>query len=197
MAGWVCQWKPFLIPVDDSFKKAFLEEWVYQGADSSELSLSGRQGVLIPEPLPEVSLLVSSSAWEPLEHEDTTCSRERVEAPLPPLQPRPTCERLEFPFSCDAILSGHEDLDLRDSDQFTIQGRMSAEEILTEHVVDIHRIEADVRDACERNQSSSSLSGGVNTYFLIKHLCRRDSASTTGTLGPDVEKKMLSKNELW
>ena len=73
---------------------------------------------------------------------------------------------------------------------------MSAEEILTEHVVDIHRIEADFRDAFERNQSSSSLSGVVNTYFLIKHLCRRDSASTTGTLGPDVEKKMLSKNKL-
>ena len=164
MAGWVCQWKPFWIPVDDSFKKAYLEEWVYQGADSSELSLSGRQGDLIPEPLPKVSLLVSSSAWEPPEHEDTTCSRERVEAPLPPLQPRPTCERLEFPFSCDAILSGYEDLDLRGSDQFTIWGRMSAEEILTEHVVDIHRIEADFRDAFERNQSSSSLSGG-STHF--------------------------------
>ena len=114
---------------------------------------------------------------------------------MPPLQSRPTRERLEFPFSCDAIFSGYEDLDLRGSDQFTIWGRMSAEEILTEHVVDIHRIEADVRDACERNQSSSSLSGGINT-FLIKHLCRRDSASTTGTLGPDVEKKMLSKNKL-
>ena len=33
-------------------------------------------------------------------------------------------------------------------------------------------------------------------HFLIKHLCRRDSASTTGTLGPDVEKKMLSKRKL-
>ena len=40
---------------------------------------------------------------------------------------------------------------------------MRPEEILTEHVVDIHRIEA---------------------------------ASTTGTLGPDVEKKMLSKSKL-
>ena len=40
---------------------------------------------------------------------------------------------------------------------------MSPEEILTEHVVDIHRIEA---------------------------------ASATGTLGPDVEKKMLSNSKL-
>ena len=27
MTGWVCQWKPFWLPVDDSFKKAFVEEW--------------------------------------------------------------------------------------------------------------------------------------------------------------------------
>ena len=32
--------------------------------------------------------------------------------------------------------------------------------------------------------------------FLLNHVCRRDSASTTGTLGPDVEKKMPSKNRL-
>ena len=29
MSGWVCQWKPFWIPVGDSFKKAFMEEWVF------------------------------------------------------------------------------------------------------------------------------------------------------------------------
>ena len=29
MSGWVCQWKPFSIPVEDSFKKACMEEWVY------------------------------------------------------------------------------------------------------------------------------------------------------------------------
>ena len=28
MSGWVCQWKPFWIPVEDSFKKAFVEERV-------------------------------------------------------------------------------------------------------------------------------------------------------------------------
>ena len=43
---------------------------------------------------------------------------------------------------CDAILSGYEDLDLPGSDKFTFWGRMSAEEILTENVNDIHRIEA-------------------------------------------------------
>ena len=29
MSGWVCQWKPFWIPVEDSFKKAYMEEWVF------------------------------------------------------------------------------------------------------------------------------------------------------------------------
>ena len=34
------------------------------------------------------------------------------------------------------------------------------------------------------------------TFFLLNHLCRRGSASTTGTLGPDVEKKTHLKNRL-
>ena len=29
MSGWVCQWKAFWIPVGDSSKKAFVEEWVF------------------------------------------------------------------------------------------------------------------------------------------------------------------------
>ena len=36
MSGWVCQWKPFWIPVGDSFQKAYLEEWIYVGDDSSD-----------------------------------------------------------------------------------------------------------------------------------------------------------------
>ena len=74
--------------------------------------------------------------------------------------------------------------------------KMTPDEILTEHVVDIHRIEADFCDAFERNQASSSHMASTNT-FLLHHLCRRGSAFTTGTLGPDeVRKKMLSRNKL-
>ena len=68
-------------------------------------------------------------------------------------------------YSCDAILSGYEDLHLPGSDQFTLWGKMTPDEILTEHVVDIHRIEADFRDAFERNQTPSSQTYGVNKYF--------------------------------
>ena len=85
----------------------------------------------------------------------------------------------------------YEDLDLSGPDQFTMWGKMSPEEILTEHVVDIHRIEADFRDAFERNQSSSSSqSYGVNKYFLFNHQSRRGSASTTGIQDPDAERKI-------
>ena len=112
-----------------------------------------------------MSTPVPSSPWGPPKNEESACSRERIEAPLPPLQPRPTCERLGLPFSCDAVLSGYEDLVSSASDQFTMWGKMSDQEILAEHVVDIHSVVADFRDAFERIQSSSSQSYGVNKYF--------------------------------
>ena len=80
---------------------------------------------------------------------------EHIEAPLPLLRPRPTCERLELPFSDDDILSGYEDHHLPRSDQFTMWGKMTSEEFLAEHVVDIHRMVPDFVDAFERMQTSS------------------------------------------
>ena len=74
---------------------------------------------------------VSSSTWRPWNDEDTTCDRGYAEAPLLPLQPRPTCERLELPFSSDDILSGYEDLVSSGSDHFTMWGKMSPREILS------------------------------------------------------------------
>ena len=49
MTGWACQWKPFWIPVDDSFKKAYVEEWVFQVNAISERSNFESQGDIIPE----------------------------------------------------------------------------------------------------------------------------------------------------
>ena len=43
--------------------------------------------------------------------------------------------------------------------------KVSPQEILVEHVVDIHKVVADLRDAFERIQSSLSLSYGVTKYF--------------------------------
>ena len=47
---------------------------------------------------------------------------------------------------------------------------MSPHEALAEHVVDIHKVVADFRDACERKQSSSSQTYGVNKYFCFQSL---------------------------
>ena len=147
--------------MDDSFKKAYVEDRVFQITDPSDISLPGGQGDIIPE-TPKVSLPVSSSQREAPTPEVSTCAQEHVEAPLPPLQPRSICERLELPFSC---LSGFEDLHVPSSDQFPMWSKMTTDEILTEHVVDIHRIEADFRDAFERIQTSSSQASGVNKFF--------------------------------
>ena len=40
MTGWVCQWKPFWVLVEDSFKKAHVEEWVFLVNATSERSNS-------------------------------------------------------------------------------------------------------------------------------------------------------------
>ena len=49
MSGWVCQWKPFWILVEDSFKKTYLEEWVFISDVPSEGPSSTDQGEVIPE----------------------------------------------------------------------------------------------------------------------------------------------------
>ena len=191
MTGWICQWKPFWIPVDDSFKNSFVEEWVFQVTDTSDLSFSRGQGDVIPE-TPKVSMPVPSSLWGPPKNEDSACSRKRIEAPLPPLLPRPACERLELPFSCDAIY-----LVSSGSDQFTMWGNMSHQEILAEHVVDIHKklLPTSVMLMNAFSRPPLSLMVSTNTVSL-NHLCRRGSALTTGTRGPDEVRKMLLRNKL-
>ena len=39
MTGWVCQWNPFWILVDDPFNKAYVEDWVFQITDTSDFTL--------------------------------------------------------------------------------------------------------------------------------------------------------------
>ena len=50
---------------------------------------------------------------------------------------------------------------------------MSSHEIVTEHVVDIHRIVADFRDAFERIQASSTQAPGVNKFFSSQSLVQK------------------------
>ena len=111
VSGWVCQWKHFWISVEDSFKKAYMEEWVF------------------------ISDVPSEGPWEPAKPHDIACFWKRIEAPLPPLRPRPKCdfihprqlspfpERLVLPFSNEVILSGYEELDSSGNDHFTSWAR--------------------------------------------------------------------------
>ena len=129
MSGSVCQWKPFWIPVEDSFKKAFMEEWVFisdvppEGPSSAEdPTVHNTDHSEVISETPGVSKLASSSPWEPAKPHDEAFFWERIEAPLPPLRPRPKCDfmhprqlspfpdRLVLPFSNEVILSGYEEL---------------------------------------------------------------------------------------
>ena len=63
-------------------------------------------------------------------------------------------------------------------------GKMNYQEILAEHVVDIHKVVLDFRDAFERNQSSSSQTHGVNKYFSSQSLTQRRLSIYSWNPGP-------------
>ena len=156
--------------------------------------------------IPETPRQFDSLPWEPTRPQDKTCFWERIEAPLPLLRPRPkyNCihprqlspfpERLELPFSNDEILCGCEDIVSSGSDHFTAWVKVSPHEVLVQHMVDIRRATADFAKH-QKGDLLQLLIQTVSTNILLPdQLCRRDSASTTGTLGPDEEKKMPSNN---
>ena len=78
MPSWVCQWKPFWIPVGDSFKKAFVEEWFFVSGESSDgqnvmdfpVLHSTDYSDCIPE-TPRISKQFASLPWEPTRPQDT------------------------------------------------------------------------------------------------------------------------------
>ena len=76
---------------------------------------------------------------------------------------------------------------------------MTSDEILTEHVVDIQRIQADFRDALERIQASSSQASGVNKFFSSQSLMQKRLSVYNWNPGPrrggadDIEKQIAGK----
>ena len=106
-------------------KQAFVEDWVFVSGDSSDgqtvmdfpVLHSTDHSDCISE-TPRISKQFDSLPWEPTRPQDQAYVWERIEAPLPPLRPRPECnfihprqlspfpERLELPFSHDEILFG-------------------------------------------------------------------------------------------
>ena len=181
MPSWICQWKPFWIPVGESFKKAHLEEWIFTGDDSSGEQRVANFPVLLHgtdntdyirddhPPTPRPSRQPVSLSWEPTRHQDKAFFWERIVSPLPPLRPRctfihprqlsPFPERLELPFSSDEIMSGYEDSVSSGTDQFTAWVKMDPHEVLVHHMVDVQKATADFREA------SSSLTNRASKHF--------------------------------
>ena len=196
MPSWVCQWKPFWILVGEPSKNASLEEWIFVGGDSPDeqnvtdfrVLHSTDHADCIPE-TPRISKPFDSLPWEPTRPHDKAYFWERIEGPLPPTRPRPRCifihprqlsplaERLELPFSNDEILCGYED-------QFTAWVKMSAHEILVQHVVDVQRATADFREASERRPATSSQTIRVNKHFAARSLVQKRLSINNWNLGP-------------
>ena len=119
----------------------------------------------IPE-TPRISKQFDSLPWEPTRPQDKAYFWERIEAPLPPLRPRPKCNFIHprqlspfperLPFSNDEILCGYEEIDSSGTDQFTAWVKMSEHEIQVQHMVDIHKATADFREASARKPATSS-----------------------------------------
>ena len=196
MPSWVCQWKPFLIPVVQSFKKTFLEERIFVGDDSSDehnvtdfpvLHSTGHTDYIRDDhpPTPRRSRQPDSLPWEPTRPQVKAYFWDRIEAPLPSLRPRPRCnfihpgqlspfpERLELPFSNDEILSGFDDLASSGTDQFTAWVKMSPHEVLVQHMVDVQRATADIREASKRRPATSSQTNRVNKHFATRSLVQK------------------------
>ena len=107
---------------------------------------------------------------------------ERIEAPVPPLRPRPRCnfihprqlspfpERLELQFSNDEILRGCEDIVSSGTDQFTAWVKMNPHEVLVHHTVDVQKATADFREASERKPATSSDTNSVNKHFATRSI---------------------------
>ena len=169
LPSWVCQWKPFWIPVGESFKKAFLEEWIFIGDDSSDeyrvtdfpvvLYSTGNTDYIRDDhpPTPRPSRQPDSLPWKPTRPQGKAHFWERIEAPLPPLQPRCNFvhprrlstfpERLELPFASDEILSGYADVVSSGTNQFIAWVKMDPHEALVHHMVDVQKATADFREA--------------------------------------------------
>ena len=132
---------------------------------------------------------------------------ERIEAPLPPLRPRPKCNvihprqlspyprRLELPFSNDEILCGYGDIVSSGTDHFAAWVKVSPHEVLVQHVVDIQKATADFREASERKPATSSHTNSVNKHLATRSIVQKRLSIYNWNPGPDVEKKP-SKSKL-
>ena len=177
MSGWVCQWKPFWIPLGESFQKAYLEEWIRMGDDSSDEQ--GYKGYISKSKLREEAAPAPRPAGQPdalplesIGPQSTASFWERTGAPLPPLRSRcnfihpkqlsPFPERLKLPFSSEEILSGFKDIVSSGTDQFTAWVKTGPHATLVRHMVDVRKATADFQEASERRHGTPSQANRFN-----------------------------------
>ena len=119
---------------------------------------------------------------------------ERIEAPSPPVQPRcnfihprqlsPFPERLELPFSIDAILSGYEDIVSSGTDHFTMWVKMDPHEVLVHHMVNVQKATADFREASERRPATFSETNCASKHFSTRSAIQRRLSIYNWNPGP-------------
>ena len=102
----------------------------------------------------------------------------------------PFPERLELPFPNEEILSGYEDIVSSGTDKFTTWVKTDPDVTSERHVVDVQKAVAEFREASERRPDTSSKAYRFDKHFLLDHLCKSDSASTTGIQDLDAGRKM-------
>ena len=182
-------------PVGESFKKAFLEEWIFNGDDSSDeqrvtdfpvlLHSTGNTDYIRDDhpPTPRPSRQPDFLPWEPTRPQDKAYFWERIEAPLPPVRPRcnfihprqlsPFPERLELPFSSDEILSGFEDIVSSGTDQFIAWVKMDPHEVLVHHMVDVQKATADKLRTLYKTESIINDLGKKGKFNIFSEASKR------------------------
>ena len=209
MPGWACQWKPFWIPVGESFKKAYLEEWIFTGDDSSdEQRVTTTQITYVmmilqhPDhrgsPILCLGNLLGNRIRPTLGNElrnhcllydlDATSSTKGSSVPF--------LSACSCPFRvmkfCQAtkILSpqGQINLPLGSRWTFTMSWYITWLMFKKRPQTLARRQKGGLLHLLRQTVSAK--------IYLIVHMCRSGSASTTGTQGPDAERKMPSKNRL-
>ena len=110
------------------------------------------------------------------------CFMERIEAPPPPLRPRPKCNfihpRQLSPFLSvwycrlkkEVILSGYEDIVSSRTDLVSAWVKMDPHDVLVEHMVDIEKATAEFRVASERKHATSSLMNSSSKQYASRSI---------------------------
>ena len=108
MSGWICQWKPFCVPVGDNFQKAYYEEWsrvcddstsdpgenstkaiptanvstIVRSSENQNCTVKNKQPMEAPSALRPTEQ-PDAPTWELLGLQGSASFWERTEAPLP------------------------------------------------------------------------------------------------------------------